>query len=93
MSTLLDDIRADTTYIQFKKILAVTKGKLKIEEATAEAFALHESRTSRLMTGEDRYSAKKLIDAAYKDLSCRSRLVKIRVTNDKHLSAQSTSMI
>jgi hypothetical protein len=38
------------------------------------------------MTGEDRYSAKKLIDAAYKDLACRSRLVKIRVTNDKHLS-------
>ncbi len=86
MSTLIEDIRADSTYTQFKKILAVTKGKLKIEESTAEAFALHESRLVRVMTGEDRYSAKKLIDAAYKDLACRSRLVKIRVTNDKHLS-------
>lgn len=87
MSTsLLDDIRADLTYKKFKTILMTTKGKLKLEEAEAEALSLHLSRTSRTMSGADRYSAKKLIDAAYKDLACRSRLVEIRVKNDKYLS-------
>jgi hypothetical protein len=86
MAGLIEDIRKDETYLRFKKVYATTSKHLDVEKATQEALALHTGRTSRMLVGADRYSAKKLIDASYNDLRARSRLVEIRVTNDKHAS-------
>jgi hypothetical protein len=86
MSSLLNDIRKDENYAKFKKVYEACLAKLDLEGTYNEALNLHTSRTSRLLTGNDRYSAKRLIDAAFKDLSCRARLVELRVKNDKQLS-------
>lgn len=83
--SLISVVRDDIVYVKFKKILEVTMTKVNIEADTSEALALHASRTSRRLNGEDRYSAKKLIDANLKDLACRARLVELRVKNDKKL--------
>lgn len=86
MSTLIKAIRKDPQYEIFVRILEHTKTRVNIEGSIAEAMSLHAGRTSRSLTGNDRYSPKKLIDASFKDLSVRSRLVEIRVKNDKYMS-------
>ncbi len=84
--SLLKQIRKDPQYATFLRILETTRKNLDTETATAEAKALHASRTSRSLSGKDRYSSKSLIDANLRDLSTRARLVEIRVTNDRKLS-------
>jgi hypothetical protein len=84
--SLISDVREDAQYKKFVVILGRTKERLKLEEALQEALGLHTSRTSRHLTGNDRYSPRKLIDASMRDLSTRARLVEIRVTNDRNLS-------
>ncbi len=84
--SLLKQIRKDPQYDTFLRILETTRKKLDVEAAVEEAKGLHASRTSRSLSGADRYSAKKIIDATLRDLSTRARLVEIRVANDRKLS-------
>lgn len=84
--SLISNVRDDEQYKKFVVILNRTKERLKLEDSIKEALGLHTSRTSRHLTGNDRYSPKKLIDASMRDLSTRARLVEIRVTNDRNLS-------
>lgn len=86
MTSLVASVRGDAQYKKFVTILESTRQGLDIEGAVAEAMALHTARTSRHLTGNDRYSPRKLIDASLKDLSTRARLVEIRVKNDRKLS-------
>jgi hypothetical protein len=86
MSSLIKEVRQDPQYETFARILEQTKKRVNIEGSVEEALSLHASRTSRALNGNDRYSPKKLIDASFKDLSVRSRLVEIRVKNDKQMS-------
>jgi hypothetical protein len=80
---LIADVKKDKQYLTFTRILEETRSHVKIDKAMTEARALHTSRESRALTGKDRYSPKKLIDAAAKDMSVRARLVEIRVSNDR----------
>ena len=84
--SLVKSIREDANYLKFTKIVARVQKRLDMEASTNEALGLHASRTSRNLTGDDRYNAMKLIDANLKDLSYRARLVEIRVKNDLQLS-------
>ncbi len=84
--TLIAEIREDAQYAKFKRILQVAQGKADFDKSLKEALGLHAARDSRSLTGNDRYSPKKLIDAVIKDLSTRSRLVEIRVANDRSIS-------
>jgi len=86
MSSLIKEIRADANYVKFKKVYTSAVSHLDIDKSIMEALSLHTGRTSRMLVGNDRYSAKKLIDASYDDLRARARLVEIRVTHDKRLS-------
>lgn len=84
--SLIKEIRQDPHYEIFLRVLEATRKNINLETAITEAKGLHTSRTSRSLTGNDRYSPKKLIDAVAKDLSTRARLVEIRVSNDRKLS-------
>lgn len=84
--SLVKQVRGDPQYLTFLKILKTTREKVNLETSLNEALNLHMARTSRSLTGNDRYSPKKLIDSTLKDLSTRSRLVEVRVTNDRNLS-------
>ncbi len=84
--SLLDEIRSDSNYKKFARILETTRAKIDVDKSMKEVLSLHMGRTSRSMLGEDRYSPKKLIDASMKDMSNRARLVEIRVRNDINLS-------
>lgn len=84
--SLIKEVKGDPQYITFKRILEETRRHVKIDESMEEARRLHTSRESRALTGKDRYSAKRIIDAAAKDMSVRARLVEIRVSNDKKMS-------
>lgn len=86
MSSLIKEIKRDAHYQTFARILENTTKHVNIDAAMEEARTLHTSRYSRALTGKDRYSPKKLIDAAAKDMSVRARLVEIRVSNDRKLS-------
>ncbi len=82
----MGSVKSDPSYKKFQLILKNTLEKLDFERSLKEAQTLHASRTSRSLMGNDRYSPKKIIDAAVKDLSTRARLVEIRVANDRNLS-------
>lgn len=84
--SLLAEIRAGAQYEKFNRILETAKGRSNFEVSLKEALSLHAARDSRALTGNDRYSPKKLVDAVMKDLSTRSRLVEIRVRNDRAMS-------
>lgn len=84
--SLIKAVKEDSQYKTFKRILEETRRHVKIDESLEEARRLHTSRESRAMVGKDRYSAKRIIDAAAKDMSVRARLVEIRVSNDKKMS-------
>lgn len=86
MQALIKSIRADANYLKFKKILERVQKAVNLEADTNEALSLHASRTSRSLTGNDRYNPMTLIDANLKDLSFRARLVELRVKNDIKLS-------
>lgn len=86
MASLIKEIKRDSQYKTFLRVFEATQSTLNIEAAIEEARALHTSRSSRALTGKDRYSPKKLIDAAAKDMSVRARLVELRVSNDRKLS-------
>lgn len=90
--SLIGSVKSDPSYKKFQLILKNTLEKLDYEKSVQEAKLLHSSRTSRALTGNDRYSPKKIIDAALKDLSTRARLVEIRVSNDRNLSHLRSSM-
>lgn len=86
MSSLVKSIKADPNYLKFARIVENIKKKIDLEGSLNEALSLHASRTSRNITGDNRYSPKVLIDASLKDLSFRARLVELRVKNDLQLS-------
>ncbi len=76
---LKQDIRDSTDAKKFRKIVEQIRSKLKIDEDTSEALAMHTGRTSRKLFGDRKYSPKALIDASLNDLAVRSRLVELRV--------------
>ena len=76
---ILKEIRANPEYKKFKGIVLKVEDKLKIDKDQAEALSMHAGRTSRRLHGSKQYSPKALIDASLNDLSCRSRLVEVRV--------------
>lgn len=76
---LIADIRATHEYKVFKKILSRCEGATNLEKDRSEALALNSGRTSRSLHGRKAYSARALVDASLNDLSCRARLVEIRV--------------
>lgn len=78
-SSLLTDIRAGAQYKKYQKILEAAQTGLDLDSLRGEALGSHAARTSRQLYGSRQYSPKSLIDAIYKDLSFRSRIVEIRV--------------
>jgi hypothetical protein len=84
--SLTKQVRNDPQYETFLRVLEATRKRVDLDAALNEAMTLHSSRLSPSLTGNDRYSPRKLIDASFKDLSVRSRLVAIRVNNDRALS-------
>jgi hypothetical protein len=86
MSSLIKSVKADPNYLKFTRIFESIKKRVDLEASLNEALSLHASRSSRNITGENRYSPKVLIDASLKDLSFRARLVELRVKNDLQLS-------
>jgi hypothetical protein len=85
-SALVKAVRADPNYLKFQRILETVRKRVDLDASLKEALGLHASRTSRNITGENRYSPKVIIDASLKDLSFRARLVELRVKNDLQLS-------
>lgn len=73
------DIRNDSEYKKFKKIVAKVQERLHIERDQKEALAMHAGRTGRTIYGNKKYSPRALLDACMNDMACRSRLVEIRV--------------
>lgn len=82
---IIADIREESEYRKFKKILAKTKERLNIDKDRTEALSMHAGRTSRRLYGTKQYSPKALIDASLNDLSVRSRLVEVRVQCSIHI--------
>ncbi len=76
---ILKDIRGNPEYKKFKKIVTLVQERINIDRDQAEALAMHAGRTSRRLHGNKQYSPKALIDASLNDLSCRARLVEVRV--------------
>lgn len=83
---LIAQVKQDPQYKKFLTILKNTQERIDLNKAVEESRALHAARTSRSLTGNDRYSPKKIIDACMKDLATRARLVEIRLANDRGLS-------
>ena len=92
MKQLLDAIRADPNHAKFTRIVDAVVLKIDLVAWTAEAMTMHAARNSRRILGEDRYSAKILVDATLQDLSARSRLVEIRVRNDIQMASLATAI-
>jgi hypothetical protein len=86
MQDLVKTVKADANYAKFKKIVEGIRKRVDIAAATAEVLSLHAGRTSRSLTGDQRYNPMALIDASMKDLSYRSRMVEVRVKHDLQLS-------
>jgi len=77
--SLKSDIRETKQYKTFKKIRIGVEDKLNMEKDRAEALSMHAGRVSRRMHGNKMYSPRALIEALTNDMSCRSRLVELRV--------------
>ena len=76
---LLSEIRSGAQYKKYQKILEAAQTGLDLDVLRAEALGSHSARTSRQLYGSKQYSPKALVDAVYKDLAFRSRMVEIRV--------------
>lgn len=76
---LIADIRDTHEYKTFKKIVSKCEAAINLEQDRSEALALHSGRSSRTLHGRKAYQARALVDASLNDLSCRARLVEIRV--------------
>jgi hypothetical protein len=76
---LKSDIRSSKEFKLFTKIRLESESRLNLERDRIEALSMHSGRLSRAMYGKKQYSAKSLLDACMNEMSCRSRLVEIRV--------------
>lgn len=85
-SSLLNRIRKDPEYLQFRRIIKLEQSKLKVEEDIKEVLSLHASRTSRTIYDKRQYSPQAIVDATTMDLSFRSRMVELRVKASLHIS-------
>ncbi len=83
--SLIQVIRSDKNYVAFKAAFLKVQATLDLEKVFDEALSLHASRASRSLTGDKRYSPKALIDASLIDMSCRARMVEIRVQTDRKI--------
>lgn len=76
--SLVQDIREDSNYKKYKRVLKTVSSRLDVDSARQEILAIHASRASRSIYGEHQYSKKVLYEANAKDLMHRSRLTEIR---------------